>query len=157
MIAKERLQELIEQGATVYEIFSEDFSNFTESRLIVHNLVEGFYRDIELSDLYEHKADAEWELEFGKGKVTRTEELNIPNYNEFKGMTEISFYKKDVEYILTKYARGYNPTRINISTFYWDDALGDFTGEELFDKPHNEEDYTEACRLIKKLFMGEEL
>lgn len=25
----------------------------------------------------------------------------------------------------------------------------------LFDKPFNEENYTEACRLIKKLFIGE--
>ena len=167
-IIKERLQKLIEKGATVYssrftikdepgDIWLTGNCSIENNILNVMNSREnGSYR---VENLYEHKADAEWDLEFGKGKVTRTEELNLKNWNE------LNEYRKESDYYSIRFVA--NPFNVDIQYLFSVDLKNNGgiyickevdgeLSEVLFDKLFNEENYTEACRLIKKLFMGEE-
>ena len=77
MITKERLEELIEQGATIYLDF---LSNFQEIKLDKSNTVsEHFYFDNEyhynLKKLFETREEAEW---VAKMHTSRTEYFKPP-------------------------------------------------------------------------------
>ena len=127
-ITKERLQDLIEKGATVYFAYKElnkvhpidlgnppqevDFygdlvqTEYEVSECLEQNFIElkdNFYA-WELEYLYEHKADAEWDLEFDKGRITRTEELNLPRYS--KGIVYTFKDRQNQEYELRMFEGG---------------------------------------------------
>lgn len=137
MITKERLEELIEQGATIYSV---DTSNKT----ILSFKICKNENDIKLTEkqyaffekCFETKAEAEWHAEFGC--IERTERLELPTWEEFwnSGQT-IWFTGKDGgQYGLSIYNR---------------EILLNDTYIGYLDK----ENYTLACRKCKELFLGE--
>lgn len=137
MITKERLEELIEQGATIYSV---DTSNKT----ILSFKICKNENDIKLTEkqyaffekCFENKAEAEWHAEFGC--IERTDRLELPTWEEFwnSGQT-IWFTGKDGgQYGLSIYNR---------------EILLNDTYIGYLDK----ENYTLACRKCKELFLGE--
>ena len=163
MMTKKRLQELIEQGATIYDIFKGD--------IYLVDLTMAKYYDVpkyieykndyyncnltrSIDDLFESEEDARWELEM---TATRTETLKLPNWNElnlnYSHCKEFykSFYNKDSKYTL----------EINIpdtiALFYYGNNDGEVECGYIFDRDFTKENYIEACKLAKKLFLGEEV
>ena len=94
MITKERLQELIEQGATIYigfgspcyEIIIDKTWNIEKD---THLKRGSFY--VQLKFLFETKEDAEEYAEFGN--ITRTERLELPSWGEVNHKERIFVYK----------------------------------------------------------------
>ena len=106
-----------------------------------------------IEDLFETKQEAEWYLEFGN--ITRTETLNLPTWEEAQRNLEVEIYApKGRRYLLeTKIKVGYsvdkeNPYIIRIGRVGYADSQIDFE--------YTKENYIEACRVAKKLFLGEE-
>lgn len=152
-ITKEKLQELIEQGATIYWICGKNI----EKKPLKHKyhkfcVVDNgmIYEDNEklgigiwkhkLSKLFETKEEAEWHKEFGC--IERTERLELPSWKEFE--------KDSVVYFIDK--QGYN----------WDFYITDdktsiilINGYEHYEFEFTKENYTLACRKAKELFLGE--
>lgn len=137
MITKERLEELIEHGATIYSV---DTSNKT----ILSFKICKNENDIKLTEkqyaffkkCFETKGEAEWHAEFGC--IERTDRLELPTWEEFwnSGQT-IWFTGKDGgQYGLSIYNR---------------EILLNDTYIGYLDK----ENYTLACRKCKELFLGE--
>lgn len=155
MISKERLEELIEQGATIYDIFKGD--------IYLVDLTMAKYYDVpkyieykndyyncnltrSINDLFETEEDARWELEM---TATRTETLKLVNWEQF-------CYEENETRFTDKL-----DNRCSIS--YETELLGDnyiavyqnhFT---LFRESATKENYTKACELCIKLFKGEEV
>ena len=157
MITKERLEELIEQNATIYSIHSSSSFEIklTENSKIYNTSLFGHsVFGIPFRYLFETKEEAEWHKEFGC--IERTERLELPTWEELQNKREfyIGFndregivryylaidmpYKKDVGVILISYSDANNDTII------------------CFDKIATKENYTLACRKVKELFLGSE-
>ena len=158
---KETLQKKIESGETVWT-----FSWTTgEKRIVELNLQENepetdnyllYFWD---KDLVEHryglesifatKKEAEWELEFGN--ITRTEKLELPTWEQALeqslevgiGTTFVDAHKGKWQLIFAK---------DEIILCDWSLMSRDKSWKKL-----THENYLEACRLCKKLFLGEEL
>lgn len=162
MITQERLKELIEQGATIYKISKEIFIAGASDFLKIVEVPSGLYSQ-EINDrlgcqpdyslLFETKEDAEWQLEFVN--IPRTEILNLPTWGEAQKNLEVEIYApKGRKYLLqTKIKVGYsidkeNPYIIRIDRIGYADSQIDFE--------YSKENYIEACRVAKKLFLGEE-
>ena len=168
MISKERLQELINEGATVYSgtrkflLRNEeegDKSSFWYKRTveILDGKLHYTYKDSEcstdldyliaLEDLYETQKEAEWHLKY---HATRTEELNLPTWKEFKDYNEnigVSFVGEDwVVYELSNDIDIYHKPRILLTA----------DGEYFEEWQSTEENYEKACDLCLKLFKGEQ-
>jgi len=154
MISKERLEELIKQGATIYDIFKGD--------IYLVDLTMAKYYDVpkyieykndyyncnltrSIDDLFETKEEAEEYLEFGN--ITRTERLDLPTWEEFnkKGC----FYFVGKNYSFYQIYKRYNKIHLEWS----DDETYYMTIQEW---KLTKENYLEARRLCKKLFLGEE-
>ena len=159
-ISRERLEELIKEGATIYDknSYSIDLSK-TDS--FMENIFE-FYYMIEdnrllkiqkqphialnqwwIKDLYETRKQAEW---YSTYHVTRTEELNLPMWEEVKNIKNkdvVSFYAKN---------RRFGVVCIHIFTKYFNVESED---EVFLYTEFTEENYIKACDLCVKLFKGE--
>lgn len=149
MISKERLEELIEQGSTIYELYMN--KNILEIQLKNDWFVidDGLYerklskhpfRSWWISNLYETKEDAEFVREFGC--IERTERLELPTWEEFIEKEEVIFYSKSnqktfISIIGTKY--------LVVERLF----------ERYFTGELTKENYTIACRKAKELFLGE--
>ena len=154
MIEKSRLEELIKQGAIVYTLLQGDIEKVdlakarifgrTNNYTYIDYWSDTFDQYIETSNerLYEKHEQAEWAAKY---HATRTEELNLPtweeikndfdkNFNYLKGFFKISVNKKQ-DYIIVS----------NRTVYY----------SYIFDKPATEENYIKACDLCVKLFKGE--
>ena len=102
MIEKNRLEELIEQGATVYmanrytEGIFLDKRNFevTDKELIFKYKIYA----VLLEDLFETKEDAEEYAEFGN--ITRTERLELPSWEEFANGKIVEFVSNKLLYFI---------------------------------------------------------
>lgn len=151
-ITKERLKELIKQRAEIFGIYEDLFTNacvtsiqLDETCSIIggHTLEmydnDGCYHK-ELYKVFETKEEAEWELEFRN--VERIEKLNLPPYQ--RAVVHLFKDKNNNQYELRMFEYG------NISI--WTTLPMNL----LFNEEANLENYTKACRLAKKLFMGEE-
>lgn len=148
MITKEKLQELIEQGATVYsssftiddmpgDIWLTGDCSIENNILNVMNSRENGSYNIE--NLYEHKADAEWDLEFENVE----KRIKFVKPKPFKKLGKWpTFIYENHGFSMEK---GYGG---RLYVYYKDNSI--------YRNAFNEENYTEACRLIKKLFMGED-
>lgn len=145
MIAKERLEELIEQGATIYiNKYKYIGQCLLNNRMSCNNSIICFDDkddgEIEfLINLFETKEEAEWHKEFGC--IERTERLDLPTWEEFIEMEEVVFWKKNhrqtiIRVLGTKY--------IVVETSYERFFTGDLTKES----------YIKACRKAKELFLG---
>ena len=175
MIEKSRLEELIEQGATIYDKYrsyslknekyiSSDFS-YERTAEIKDNKLHYTYEDndyyedldkwLELEQLFETEKDAKWYKEFGS--IERTETLKLPTWEEFnKDNFGIKFYNKDREFRLhrVRYSSSdKNPLwRIDLYASYGDDE-DTIAWKKSWDL--TKENYIESCKLCVKLFKGE--
>lgn len=170
MITKKRLEELIEQGATIYyikiETFVAGYSNFISIKEIELyspiqcKILEKYYNNEDYLivkygngtdyflpyNLFETKEEAEWELEFGN--ITRTETLRLPRWEEFELLGH------DVDFIGEDKTPYYFRLNYNKSEIY----ITNFTnGKAIYCAKATKENYIEACKLCKKLFLGEEV
>lgn len=160
MITKERLEELIEQGATIYEpddlwqtigkIHLEKKCYISEDNKLCNDEIT--YEDlpgatamysIPLEDLFETKEDARWELEM---TATRTETLKLPTWEEIEDDYNLEFDNSCLEVYKTV-------NRILVKTNKNYLGLYDY----VFDKLATKENYIEACKLCLRLFKGEEV
>ena len=170
MITKQRLQELIEQGATIYvpddlwqtvgKIHLEKKCYISEDNKLCNDEIT--YEDlpcatamysIPLEDLFETEEDARWELEM---TATRTETLKLPKYEKLPKEFDIPpfiRYNKELEnFVLYEM---FNSTKNEICVLFRE--LDDDASDCLFRKPLTKENYIEACKLCLRLFRGEEV
>lgn len=147
MITKERLEQLIKQGATIYYHKLESGDYFDRLDL-THSWVSNNINDIEPDRLFETKEELEFDIEFGN--ITRTERLELPSWEEIKKEKHFSFL--DYHWI-------YRAIEIKNNKIYFDFSIdGDYYEEDYEQwKPveATKENYLEACRMAKKLFLGE--
>ena len=160
MITETRLQELIDQKATIYEVKHNKVKSIElkwkveigyKSQYIVVYPSTKFLIRCYCNRLFETQEEAEWHKEFGN--ITRTETLELPNWEELKNKKEhyISFstkkwtkcwlaidmpYRNDFGKILITYADSEKNYHI------------------LYDKRLTKENYILACRKCKELFLG---
>lgn len=160
MISKERLTELIEQGATIYgkiygDILAIELSKKNkpeikyDDRLDVYCTSNEWRNKMQFCYLFETKEDARWELEM---TATRTETLKLANYTDFENENgDRVFYHKGIIYELSLWWASDN-TKIIRVTWNGRDGFG-----WLFEKPLTKENYIEACKLCLRLFKGEKV
>ena len=169
MITKERLEELIKEKAEIYYIINKTFiAGYSSiSEIMSYKLNEPDYYIVDdnclclmkiqnneedycvyawkLQELFETKEEAEWELEFGN--ITRTETLRLPSWEEVCDgcITEFCFIdtKKGKHNVYIS-DEGISITSL---TLY----------EDRFWNKLTKENYIEACKICKKLFLGEEV
>lgn len=153
MITKERLKELIQQRATVYangvgeiELIPENdieiYENGNDSYILYAFEPNRKYKnEIFAEELFETKEDAEFSEEFQN--ITRTETLSLPTFEEFKKFERFEFKAKDGHQYTIHYISGFKTLAITgiIENKYYGEAT--------------KENYIEACKIAKKLFLGE--
>ena len=161
MISKQRLTELIEQGATIYDIFKGDIYlvDLTMAKYYdVPKYIEykNDYYNCNLTrsseDLFETEEDARWELEM---TATRTETLKLPTWEEAQDEKFHFSYLINVKG-LHLYISIYNFTK----QFEIYCNHGTHTYDYKFDKTfdlRDKEQYKTACKLCLRLFKGEEV
>lgn len=156
MIQRNRLEELIQQGTTIYklvenEVLEYNIFNNPDLRpayeIVNNNLI--FSRDVimtKLEDLYETKEDAEEYLEFAN--IERTEKFPFIPYKEFGKFNNIVFESKaKIKMELAVWINSKEEKTIKLT------ELNDWS-VIYFDKPFTRENYREALRVCKKLFLG---
>jgi hypothetical protein len=151
-ITKERLQELINEGATIYtnrlkkpekyKLYKDYFID--KDKLCAcnksHTAIDCV---IKLDKLFETQKQAEWSLKYQH--IPRTEELNLPMWEEIEKIKE-----KDV-YIIAKPKE----MRFYIDYKFLIPQIKLCTLEDVFNWNLDEEGYLSACDLCLKLFKGE--
>ena len=159
-ITKERLEELIEKGATIYSTH-DDYKEIKLNNdfkveevwclgecLVSKSLVFSLF-GISLIFLFETKEDAEEYAEFGN--ITRMERLELPSWEEFNKVSSFAFESKDR--IMMEIAIWFNSQNDDIKTIKITN-LNDWN-ICCFEEPLTRENYDEARRLCIKLFKGE--
>lgn len=153
MISEERLEELIKQGATIYDVCwynvyeeklgSNHFVGIADDEISLMQRYNGYERELidHAKNLFETKEEAEWFAEFGD--IERTERLELPTWEEFKNKDCVSFITKTGK---TVYIFNYDfDNEIYISDTWYI--------SEKFE--YSQGGYTLACRKAKELFLGE--
>ena len=155
MISKERLEELIEQGATIYSneygeiqlIKENDLSLYEngQNNYILYALEPNkkYHNEIFDEDLFETEEEAKWFAEFGC--VERTERLELPTWEEVSRDLENApvgnYVIKSSDGWSLEYVK-YNETVIGLySEYVWSEWEA------------TKENYTLACRKAKELFL----
>ena len=166
MISKERLQELIKQGATIYAVnsYKKDVEEWelncnldavNAGEFMKYDTEQWFYHHYSFDNLFETKEDAEWQLEFGN--IQRTETLSLPTWEEFCELDDMFiFYYNEKEYCVGRTNETLESECIGI-TCHDIDAFGECYSYSIFIEEATKENYIKACRLVKKLFLGEEV
>lgn len=159
MISKERLEELIEQGATIYSNEYGEIQLIKENDLILYENGQNnyilyalepnkkYHNEIFDEDLFETEEDAEWFAEFGC--IERTERLELPTwesvYSDLKDYKDGDFYIIDNDHFSFVYNKCYVSPQLFL-----------YTHNEKFNWNANKENYYQACKLAKKIFLGGE-
>lgn len=161
MISKQRLEELIkeEKGCYIlanaytigyihlnkkYEPIIEPIENgyclwvFTSNEFDFRDSIHDY-------NLFETKEDAEWYLEFGN--ITRTETLSLPRFESVVEPNKAFLLYEDNYYLAY-----ITPTKQIVINYYKVPRI-----KNIFNKQLTKENYIEACKLAKKLFLGEEV
>lgn len=158
MITKERLKELIEQEATIYDSGIVDVieiklknDDWVEENGVLYkkNNMFGGFRYFYDEKLFETKEDAEWHKEFGC--IERTERLDLPTWEEFDS---VRFYTDSAEVILYKEQTTIEDKEYSELIVIWVLKFGG-RGDCVFREYSTKENYTLACRKAKELFLGE--
>ena len=157
MISKERLEELIKQCATIYDVCwynvyeeklgSNHFVGIADDEISLMQRYNGYERELidHAKNLFEIKEEAEWFAEFGD--IERTERLELPNWEE-KNCIIYTFYspiKKGGKQYEFRLFKGGNITIWRTYDMY-----------QVFNESATKENYTIACRKAKELFLGTE-
>jgi hypothetical protein len=161
MITKERLEELIEQCATIW--FYDDISGFEKINMkendykyeigvadaddrehLLKTSIGKYGKYIDdwwwFSGLFETKEELDWYIEFGC--IERTERLVLPTWEEIQKYERFDFKDKYNHSYTLHYISGFKNLAISgWSTEYY--------------APATKENYTIACRKAKELFLGE--
>lgn len=95
-----------------------------------------------LKDCYETQEDAEFAKEFKN--IERTEILNLPTFEELKKFERFNFKVKDGHRYTIHFISGFNI--LVIAGIFTTEYYGEAT----------KENYLEACKIAKKLFLGED-
>ena len=157
MISKERLEELIEQDATIWGVYDYSYSYDKPNKKVEFIDLDGFYnyyKDIDefimyqgdYSELFETEEEAKWFAEFGC--IERTERLELPTWEEFKNKKtkHVCFMGKDTFCFFELYEDKQKNRLILLDH----DCDYEYFNEEL-----TKENYTTACGLCKEFFLGE--
>lgn len=158
-ISRERLEELIKEGATIYKVYADvcvteiklNKVNFKVDNAYLWQKMRGAFKGCgyPLDKLFETKEDAEWFLEFGN--ITRTEKLDLPTWEEFNKWDKlVKFYNNSTNYSMYVFIKNKNTNNCRV-IIYADDGEQDWI---VFEQPLIKENYTLACRKAKELFMG---
>lgn len=154
MISKERLEELIEQGATIYCPYflcydgvklDKNTDRITNIGILIskHENTHDFFK---FDNLFETKEEAEWYRDFGC--IEKIERLWFPTwesvYNDLKDYKDGDFYILDNYYFSFVYNKRYETSQLFL-----------YTHNEKYNWNANKENYYEACKLAKSLFLGE--
>lgn len=176
MIEKERLQELIEQEATIWFVYKGNV-----------DMKEGIYKDdfilgethlsiywstrshaLNYEDLFETQEEAEWHKEFGC--IEKPQYLKFPNWKQIESSIEymrkfgLNHNDRVLARIITNDSIYYFKLCKDLDLFTFElkqTYIGDDLCEQIRDKfPKNlgkatKENYYEACKLVKILFLGE--
>lgn len=170
-ISKQRLKELIKQGATIWndeweeikldkntcEICELQYLNGTHKGWCLQFQYdyedEHHKTEVNLEDLEEDVEKGRWELEM---TATRTETLKLPKYEKLPkefDMPPFIRYDKELEnFVLYEM---FNSTKNEICVLFRE--LDDDAGDCLFRQPLTKENYLEACELYRKLWLGEQV
>ena len=156
MIEKKRLEELIEQGATIYELFENKNINQIKLENNWTVLNGGLYKDINyirsfwIGDLFETIEEAEWHKEFGC--IERTERLELPTWEEIEN--DFIIHKQSGGNYCVKEFFG-KEQEYSLGIVVWNGEAKVAVGDDDFYEPLTKENYTLACRQCVKLFKGE--
>lgn len=159
MITITRLEELINQGATIYGngfgkielIPDNDISIYENGNngyiLYVLEPNKKYKNEIFDEDLFESKEEMEEYLEFAN--IERIEKFPFMPYKEFINPTSITFKSKDnVEMELAVWCNSKDEKTIKLTELNnWNICY--------FEKPLTQENYHKALRLCRKLFLGD--
>lgn len=164
MVTKERLQELINQGATIYEV-KYGKVNTVSLKNKIQFVSEKYpviafeprpnekYKHHKYFDkLYETQSEAEW---VAKMHAQRTEYFEPPTFEEvtsFFNDKHNQVYK--FEFIDTNHKK--HTIRITRQYIYKDEEIGNFICSEVTGVPATKENYIKACEYARNLFLGKE-
>jgi hypothetical protein len=159
MITKTRLEELIKQGATIYEVKYGNVNPVSlknKIRFISKKYPvivfeprpnEKYKHHKYFKNLFETLEEAEWHKEFGC--IERTERLELPTWEEAENINKYIICEFDWYRLLMCPADNIGDTGWigidsggNCELYHWDNA--------------NKENYLKACQKCKELFLGEE-
>lgn len=149
MIERERLEELIKQSATIYQVYVDATiikmkldKDFKVDNAHLCKKLKGVVKSCgyPLYKLFETLEGAEWYKEFGC--IERTEKLELPTWEEFLKAEKYFLFK-------AKNSQNIFLFREN-NTIYIEDEKWNILREEL-----TKENYILACRKAKELFLGE--
>ena len=158
MITKERLEELIEQGATIWGVTDYTYHSSKPYKRIEYwdlghmstfykNNIDEFFENNWNSEFFETKEEAEWHLKFSN--ITRTETVSLPSWeelnNDLKDCPDGEYVIVDDDKVTFTYHKLKEKSKLTIIESL--DAIE-------FDA--TKENYIKACELAKKLFLGEE-
>ena len=158
MITKERLEELIEKGATIYvicwgrvkELNLNDVEYMEEENGDIYYEIADEPRTTDLSHLFETKEDAEEYAEFGN--ITRTERLELPSWSDvekdFERLENGTYTIANYKYLISLNLRIDKPAISEILLI---------TETDNYNWNLSRDNYNKARRLCVKLFKGEEL
>ena len=149
-ITKERLDELIKEGATVYSLDKQVkypipiFLKDGENVVVNDNELVNSVRVIDkIENLYETQKEAKWHLKY---HATRIEELNLPYW------TDIVRHKDDDVYKIASF-RTKNGNKYNLLFKKGDLSLWNVRESRvIWVYLATEENYTKLCDLCVKLF-----
>lgn len=181
MISKERLEELIKQGATIYEVKYNNINPVSLKNKIrfIHEKYQVITFEPRPDEKYKHHKyfdklfetleEAEWHKEFGC--IKRTERLELPTWEQIENIIDkkkrfgLNHSDRILARIITKDSIYYFKLckDIDLFTFQIEQT---YIGEDLCEQitsrfpvslgKATEENYIKACRKAKKLFLGEQ-
>ena len=180
MIEKSRLEELIEQGATIY---SNDYGEIPltedndlsiyengQNNFILYALEPNkkYHYEIFDEDLFETKEEAEWHKEFGC--IEKLQYLKFPNWKQVEGYIEnmrkfgLNHSDRVLARIITNDSIYYFKLCKDLDLFTFE-LKQTYIGEDLCEQitskfpvslgKATKENYTLAYRKMKELFLGE--
>lgn len=167
MITRERLKELIKQGATIWSnrykrgVELKHFDSFGDwlyddgdiseavEKPVIFTLKPGEY----LRGMYAFDELEEYSIDTIRFKetyqnITRTETLSLPTWEEIKKGCATFFSDSGYLGFIT-------PLDIIVINKYGNDGSVSFV-KTIFNKELTKENYLKACELCRKLFLGEE-
>ena len=166
MISKERLEELIEQGATIYSTDTKmyglvkwlelenklerlEFNKDGEVKLFI--IDNGWWHWFNLKDLYEDLEDVKWHKEFGH--IERTERLELPTWEElFKEDRVLDCYTQEFGIVKNRSFIGVVLLGVDFTNEIVEVSIG---SDQIFCELLTKENYTIACKRARDLFLGE--
>ena len=147
MIEENKLRELIKDNKKFYSLILPN--EYGVPQIKEENALDFatfFIYCINNINIFETKEEANWFLEFGD--ITREERLSFPTWEDFKENCNFPT-------IHCKNGKTANFTVSNSYLEIYEDSDDGYCEKKIYGKPLTKENYIDACRLCKKLFLGE--